>query len=162
MTSCSLSNRLLVWYAFHSLYHYIQLTQFILFLYFTAPFFRFLLFCKCTSFFSTLKYVRTYVLITTSKTDFITILILFITQLQIIKNSNIIMARFGMTHLVATNLCVWLNVIIQETKHEMLHFEHEGHEGVEHAVSGHGEQLVHILTGLEIGIERNFEKCLTN
>ena len=41
----------------------------------------------------------------------------------------------------------------------MLHFEHEGHEGVEHAVSGHGEQLVHILTGLEIGIERSFEKC---
>lgn len=72
------------------------------------------------------------------------------------------MARFGMTHLVATNLCVWLNVIIQETKHEMLHFEHEGHEGVEHVVSGHGEQLVHILTGLEIGIERSFEKCLTN
>ena len=26
--------------------------------------------------------------------------------------------------MVATNLCVWLNVIIEETKHEILHFLH--------------------------------------
>lgn len=33
-------------------------------------------------------------------------------------------AYFGLMHMVATNLCVWLNVIIEETKHEILHFHH--------------------------------------
>ena len=30
-------------------------------------------------------------------------------------------AYFGLMHVVATNLCVWLNVIIEETKHEIIH-----------------------------------------
>ncbi|CAB3372568.1 Hypothetical predicted protein [Cloeon dipterum] len=30
--------------------------------------------------------------------------------------------RFGLMHMIATNLCVWLNVLIQETKHEILTF----------------------------------------
>ncbi len=42
-------------------------------------------------------------------------------------------AYFGLMHIVATNLCVWLNVIIEETKHEILHqFSHhesDGHHG---------------------------------
>ncbi|KAI9556194.1 hypothetical protein GHT06_018768 [Daphnia sinensis] len=44
-------------------------------------------------------------------------------------------AYFGLMHMVATNLCVWLNVIIEETKHEILHqFSHQhsdssGHHG---------------------------------
>ena len=39
--------------------------------------------------------------------------------------SNVTLARFGLMHMVATNLCVWLNVIIQETKHEILFFDHD-------------------------------------
>lgn len=39
-------------------------------------------------------------------------------------------AYFGLMHMVATNLCVWLNVIIEETKHEILQFHHN--------VSSHG------------------------
>ena len=34
-------------------------------------------------------------------------------------------AYFGLMHMVATNLCVWFNVIIEETKQEILHFFHE-------------------------------------
>jgi hypothetical protein len=53
-----------------------------------------------------------------------------------------------MMHIVATNLCVWLNVIIQETKHEILHFkQHEGSDTTEHdqhQVSEHGEEPVQI------------------
>ncbi|XP_021952225.1 proton channel OtopLc [Folsomia candida] len=30
--------------------------------------------------------------------------------------------QFGLMHLIGTNLCVWLNVLIQETKHEIVHF----------------------------------------
>ena len=32
-------------------------------------------------------------------------------------------AYFGLMHLVATNLCVWFNVIIEETKQEILHYQ---------------------------------------
>lgn len=32
-------------------------------------------------------------------------------------------ARFGLMHMVATNLCEWLYVIIEETKHEIFHLE---------------------------------------
>nr|CAH0099300.1 unnamed protein product [Daphnia galeata] len=39
-------------------------------------------------------------------------------------------AYFGLMHVVATNLCVWLNVIIEETKHEILHqFSHQESNG---------------------------------
>ncbi|CAK1578203.1 unnamed protein product [Parnassius mnemosyne] len=33
-----------------------------------------------------------------------------------------IVARFGLMHMIGTNLSVWLNVLIQETKHEILTF----------------------------------------
>ncbi len=81
---------------------------------------------------------------------------MFVFQIQIIKNSNVIVARFGMMHIVATNLCVWLNVIIQETKHEILNFQQYG--GSEHDQQllqepGLGKEHVNILSGLETGGE---------
>ena len=42
-------------------------------------------------------------------------------KIRVIKNGNLLVGRFGMMHVIATNLCVWLNVIIQETKHEIVH-----------------------------------------
>lgn len=33
-----------------------------------------------------------------------------------------ITARFGLMHMIGTNLSVWLNVLVQETKHEILTF----------------------------------------
>jgi len=30
--------------------------------------------------------------------------------------------QFGLMHMIGTNLCVWLNVLVQETKHEILNF----------------------------------------
>lgn len=30
------------------------------------------------------------------------------------------LARFGLMHMIATNMCVWLHVLVQETKHEIL------------------------------------------
>lgn len=33
-----------------------------------------------------------------------------------------ILARFGLMHMIGTNLSVWLNVLVQETKHEILTF----------------------------------------
>lgn len=61
-----------------------------------------------------------------------------------------IVARFGMMHIVATNLCIWLNVIIQETKHEILSFQQQGGHGSHghhQAPAGHYDDHAQI-TGL--------------
>ena len=31
-------------------------------------------------------------------------------------------SQFGLMHMIGTNLCVWLNVLVQETRHEILQF----------------------------------------
>jgi hypothetical protein len=38
------------------------------------------------------------------------------------------MARFGLMHMVATNLCEWLYVLVEETKHDIEHLSHQNHE----------------------------------
>lgn len=43
-----------------------------------------------------------------------------ILQMKVYKHK--IVARFGLMHMVGTNLSVWLNVLVQETKHEILTF----------------------------------------
>lgn len=35
-----------------------------------------------------------------------------------------VISRFGLMHMVATNLCEWLYVLVEETKHEIHHFKH--------------------------------------
>lgn len=39
-----------------------------------------------------------------------------------------VVARFGLMHMVATNLCEWLYVLVEETKHEIIHLEHKNPE----------------------------------
>lgn len=39
-----------------------------------------------------------------------------------------VIARFGLMHMVATNLCEWLYVLVEETKHEIHHLEHQNPE----------------------------------
>ncbi len=39
-------------------------------------------------------------------------------QMNIYKNK--IVSRFGLMHMIATNICVWLNVLIMETHHEIV------------------------------------------
>jgi len=35
-----------------------------------------------------------------------------------------LIARFGLMHMIATNLCEWLYVLVEETKHEIVHLTH--------------------------------------
>ncbi|KAG8226015.1 hypothetical protein J437_LFUL004136, partial [Ladona fulva] len=48
-------------------------------------------------------------------------------------------ARFGLMHMIAMNICEWLYVIVEETKHEIVHLRHQyvwkHHEGNETSVS---------------------------
>lgn len=39
-----------------------------------------------------------------------------------------VIARFGLMHMVATNLCEWLYTLVEETKHEIFHLAHATHE----------------------------------
>uniref|UniRef100_U5ER56 Putative conserved plasma membrane protein n=1 Tax=Corethrella appendiculata TaxID=1370023 RepID=U5ER56_9DIPT len=59
-------------------------------------------------------------------------MILSIVQMQFIflnttefdMGQHKVFARFGLMHMVATNLCEWLYVLVEETKHEIHHLEH--------------------------------------
>lgn len=39
-----------------------------------------------------------------------------------------VFSRFGLMHMVATNLCEWLYVLVEETKHEIFHISHHSEE----------------------------------
>ncbi|XP_046395427.1 proton channel OtopLc-like [Ischnura elegans] len=47
---------------------------------------------------------------------------IFLKNRQIESPRHRVAVRFGLMHMIATNLCVWLNVLVQETKHEILTF----------------------------------------
>jgi hypothetical protein len=49
--------------------------------------------------------------------------------------SHKVISRFGLMHMVATNLCEWLYTLVEETKHEIYHLQHSAH--VEHDDHGH-------------------------
>ncbi|KAK5643767.1 hypothetical protein RI129_007612 [Pyrocoelia pectoralis] len=46
---------------------------------------------------------------------------IFLNSKDIELNRHKIVARFGLMHMIATNLCQWLYVIVEETKHEIMH-----------------------------------------
>ncbi|XP_017461788.1 PREDICTED: otopetrin-2-like, partial [Rhagoletis zephyria] len=50
-----------------------------------------------------------------------------------------VIARFGLMHMIGTNLAVWLNVLIQETKHEILTFYNPENRTlrISHRIPGH-------------------------
>lgn len=52
---------------------------------------------------------------------------IFLNDKEIFLAKHQIVSRFGLMHLIATNLCEWLYVIIEEAKHEIIHF-YQKHE----------------------------------
>ncbi|XP_041973043.1 proton channel OtopLc-like [Aricia agestis] len=49
---------------------------------------------------------------------------IFLTNKDIEVGKFKLIQRFGFMHMIATNLCEWLFVLVQETKHEIHHLEH--------------------------------------
>lgn len=49
---------------------------------------------------------------------------IFLTNKDIESGSHKMVQRFGFMHMIATNLCEWLYVLVEETKHEIHHLEH--------------------------------------
>ncbi|KAH0999642.1 hypothetical protein HUJ04_006030 [Dendroctonus ponderosae] len=53
---------------------------------------------------------------------FIQMYFIFLNSEQMRVYKHKVAARFGLMHMIGTNLSVWLNVLVQETKHEILTF----------------------------------------
>ncbi|RVE41839.1 hypothetical protein evm_013504 [Chilo suppressalis] len=49
---------------------------------------------------------------------------IFLTNKDIETGAYKLIQRFGFMHMIATNLCEWLYVLVEETKHEIHHLEH--------------------------------------
>ncbi|VEN61276.1 unnamed protein product [Callosobruchus maculatus] len=51
---------------------------------------------------------------------------IFLNSKDVEFNKHRIVSRFGLMHMIATNLCEWLYVLVEETKHEIIHLaEHQ-------------------------------------
>lgn len=46
---------------------------------------------------------------------------IFLNTKELEMRHHKVIARFGLMHMVATNLCEWLYVLVEETKHEIVH-----------------------------------------
>ncbi|XP_065574222.1 proton channel OtopLc-like isoform X2 [Artemia franciscana] len=57
---------------------------------------------------------------------FIQMYFIFLNAKMPVKKNRTI-AYFGLMHIIATNLCVWLSVIVEETKHEIIHVYNDSH-----------------------------------
>ncbi|XP_070504476.1 proton channel OtopLc-like isoform X3 [Chironomus tepperi] len=76
-------------------------------------------------------------------------MLLAIVQIQFIflntndldMGSHKVISRFGLMHMVATNLCEWLYTLIEETKHEIWHLSHESHSHEGHGSDAHFAEL---------------------
>lgn len=62
---------------------------------------------------------------------------IFLNTTELDMGKRRVIARFGLMHMIATNLCEWLYVLVEETKHEI-------------------HQLVHS------GVHEKYRKCLVN
>lgn len=84
-----------------------------------------------------------------------------------------VIARFGLMHMVATNLCEWLYTLVEETKHEIWHLAHSAHEttnghhthenilqGPEHNSTMNSTEIEHnLLKRSIVGTSEKYEDC---
>ena len=82
---------------------------------------------KCSNLFSVIRPLLQMIFV------FVQMYFIFLNQkMNIYKNR--FLSRFGLMHMIATNLCVWLNVLILETNHEIVDLHSERH----HREASHG------------------------
>ncbi|XP_056646898.1 proton channel OtopLc-like isoform X1 [Diorhabda sublineata] len=82
---------------------------------------------------------------------FIQMYFIFLNNEQISVYKQKLAARFGLMHMIGTNLSVWLNVLVQETKHEILTFYNPENNTLKishripykNSVLGHGHHFDH-------------------
>lgn len=57
---------------------------------------------------------------------------IFLNTKELHMTRHKIISRFGLMHMVATNLCEWIYVLVEETKHEIVHLQHHILQSSEH------------------------------
>ncbi|XP_063700938.1 proton channel OtopLc-like isoform X2 [Culicoides brevitarsis] len=75
-------------------------------------------------------------------------------KLSLLRNHKVL-AKFGLMHLLATNLCEWLFVLIEEAKHEIVHVSMRGLDGI-HSLNDsleHHHEIHRRATGTDIFVE---------
>lgn len=55
---------------------------------------------------------------------------IFLNTKELHMTRHKVVSRFGLMHMVATNLCEWVYVLIEETKHEIDHLGHHAHDAI--------------------------------
>lgn len=60
---------------------------------------------------------------------------IFINTKEFQMERHKVISRFGLMHMIATNLCEWLYVLVEETKHEIVHFSHKHFDNYEREYS---------------------------
>ncbi|XP_055625237.1 proton channel OtopLc isoform X2 [Toxorhynchites rutilus septentrionalis] len=97
---------------------------------------------------------------------FIQMYFIFLNNEQIKVYRHKILARFGLMHMIGTNLSVWFSVLIQETKHEILTFYNPenrtlrishrlGHKMIPHPV----ETVAHLRVARGLKGPHNIFEC---
>ncbi|CAG0916537.1 unnamed protein product [Notodromas monacha] len=91
---------------------------------------------------------------------FIQMYFIFLNSKMLISRFSVV-ARFGLMHMIATNLCIWLYVLVEESKHELLQGDHQSSANhhvpkVDHSFAGipavhhpHDEHHQHTSAGNE-------------
>ncbi|TRY73602.1 hypothetical protein TCAL_10164 [Tigriopus californicus] len=67
---------------------------------------------------------------------FVQMYFIFLNQKMNVYRRKLI-TRFGLMHMIATNICIWLHVLILETYHEITEITHKAHEGGHHEDDPH-------------------------
>nr|CAD7452532.1 unnamed protein product [Timema tahoe] len=59
---------------------------------------------------------------------------IFLNSMDMKMSAYRVVARFGLMHMIAANLCEWLYVLVEETRHEIVHL---GDHGMTHGAKTH-------------------------
>lgn len=74
---------------------------------------------------------------------------IFLNTKELHMRRHKVISRFGLMHMVATNLCEWVYVLIEETKHEI---DHLGYHSIES--HGHEQEMENITTNVTHSIHK--------
>ena len=79
---------------------------------------------------------------------------IFLNTKELHMTRHKMISRFGLMHMVATNLCEWVYVLIEETKHEIHHIAHDIHEeNSEHDAMNVTHEIHKRATSVEIIVD---------
>lgn len=79
---------------------------------------------------------------------------IFLNTKELHMTRHKIIARFGLMHMVATNLCEWIYVLVEETKHEIDHLGHVAHPVIDESTDLNITHAIHKrATSVEIIVE---------